>query len=635
MMQYIRERATSKFAKFLFLGIIISFFGFGGSGFFNSINDSTVAKVNGEKIPTGVLSNAYTNYLQNNGGVLPEGVDAKTVKTQVLNSLIQEMVIAQAAEKMGIVASDDEIRTAIKSLTFLHNAEGQFDPNLYQVYLQQQGLTPAQWEENLRQQLTLQLLVSAIGNSVIITEANLEDFAKVDRENRDLAIITLPLEQFAKDVAVTDEMIATYYEQNKAKYLTEPRVKLAYVTLPEVNTDNVTVSEEEITERVLALKAKQQDNETRSANHLIIQFSTEAEKEAAVSTLNKLYDELTNGSLTFDDAKAQITALSDGLFYETGVVKKSANMQSVDEALFAMAKDEQYAKPVMSENAVHLIHLLTVNDGSDVADDSMIDDAKAALLKEKKEALTSDNVQRFQEVAEKNSDTLDLVAQEFNVEPTMTDWLNMTSKAGELADANTFQVVSQEMVLTGGKNSEAYHTDNQDIRIVRVEAYEDARPLTLDEAKDDIQETLTAIETLKKGDAMIVAMNEQLKAGQSLDEVTTAQNLDAVNFDDVEIRTIVATAQENPQLIEPLIKGFEAQKTTPATLNTFATNGTLFAVMVKDIKPGSLSGYSADEQAQLKERLKSDMAQAETILFIQGLYEQSKIETYQVPFLAE
>ena len=117
--------------------------------------------------------------------------------------------------------------------------------------------------------------------------------------------------------------------------------------------------------------------------------------------------------------------------------------------------------------------------------------------------------------------------------------------------------------------------------------------------------------------------------------MTTAQNLDAVNFDDVEIRTIVATAQENPQLIEPLIKGFEAQKTTPATLNAFATNGTLFAVMVKDVKPGSLSEYSADEQAQLKERLKSDMAQAETILFIQGLYEQSKIETYQVPFLAE
>ncbi|WP_171973614.1 SurA N-terminal domain-containing protein, partial [Wohlfahrtiimonas larvae] len=338
MMQYIRERATSKFAKFLFLGIIISFFGFGGSGFFSSINDSTVAKVNGEKISTGVLSNAYTNYLQNSGGVLPEGNDAKIVKKQVLNSLIQEIVMTQAAKKMGVVASDDEIRAAIKSLTFLQNADGQFDPNLYQIYLQQQGLTSAQWEDNLRQQLTLQLLVSAIGNSVIITESNLEDFAKVDREKRNIAILALPLEQFAQDINVTDKMITEYYEQNQSKYVTEPRVKLAYVTLPEVDTDNVSVTNEEIAERVHAMKAKQQSNETRSADQLIIQFSTEAEKEAAIATLNKVYDELTNGSLTFEDAKTQVTALSDGLFYETGVVKRSENMQSVDQALFEMAK---------------------------------------------------------------------------------------------------------------------------------------------------------------------------------------------------------------------------------------------------------------------------------------------------------
>ncbi|WP_425445326.1 peptidylprolyl isomerase, partial [Wohlfahrtiimonas larvae] len=387
--------------------------------------------------------------------------------------------------------------------------------------------------------------------------------------------------------------------------------------------------------RVHAMKAKQQSNETRSADQLIIQFSTEAEKEAAIATLNKVYDELTNGSLTFEDAKTQVTALSDGLFYETGVVKRSENMQSVDQALFEMAKDEQFAKPVLSENAVHLIHLLTVNDGSDISDDSMMADAKTALLKEKKEALNAENIQRFQEVAEKNSESLDLIAQEFNIEPIKTDWLNMTSKTGELADSNTFQVATQELVLTGGKNSEAYHTDNQEVRIVRVEAYEESRPLTLEEAKDEIQETLAAMETLKKGDQVITDMNEQLKAGKPLEDIAEAQNIKINRFDGVEIRTIVTTVQDQPELIEPLVKGFEVQKSTPATLNAIAANGMLFAVMVKDVIPGSLSEYTEEEQTQLKERLKSDMAQAETILFIQGLYEQSKIETYQVPFLAE
>ena len=635
-MQYIRERATSKFAKFLFLGIIISFFGFGGSGFFNSMSDSTVAKVNGEKISTGALSNAYTNYLQNNGGVLPEGVQAKAVKEQVLNSMIQEMVVAQATAKMGIVASDEEIRNAIKSLTFLQGANGEFDQNLYKVYLQQQGLTSAQWEENFRQQLTLQLLVSAIGNSVIVTEANLEDFAKVDREKRDLSIVTLPLERFSNDVAVTDEMITTYYEQNKDKYLADPRVKIAYVTLPEISTDNVEVSDEEVTASVIALKEKNKDNETRSSDQLIIQFSTDAERDAAVETLNQIYNELVEGALTYDDAKAKVTALSDGLFYETGIVKKSDNMQPVDEALFALAKDEQYAKPVMSENAVHLIHLLTVNDGSDISDDAMIADVKATLIKEKKEALKADHIQKFQEVAEKNSDSLDLIAQEFNIEPVKTDWLSLTNKSGELSDSKTYQVVNQELVLLGGKNSEAYHTDQQDIRIVRVEAYEDERPLTLDEAKEEIQETLTAMEMLKKAESVIVAMNEQLKGNnKTLDVLAAEQTVDVTNFDDVSIRTIMNIAQENPQMIEPLIKGFEVQKSEPAQLSSFAINGMLFAIMVNDVTPGSLSEYSSEEQMQLKERLKSDMAQAETILFIQGLYDQSKIETYQVPFLAE
>ena len=56
---------------------------------------------------------------------------------------------------------------------------------------------------------------------------------------------------------------------------------------------------------------------------------------------------------------------------------------------------------------------------------------------------------------------------------------------------------------------------------------------------------------------------------------------------------------------------------------------------MKKIVPGQLDSYSADEKDQLQARLKSDIGQAETILFIQGLYDQSKIETYQVPFLTE
>ena len=635
-MQYIRERATSKFAKFLFLGIIISFFGFGGSGLFDSMNDSTAAKVNGEKISTSTLSNAYTNYLQNNGGSLPEGADARSVKMQVLNGLIQEIVIAQAAEKMGIMASDEEVRSAILSMSFLKNSDGQFDPDLYKFYLQQQGLTAAQWEANLRQQLTLQMLINAIGTSAIVTESSLEDFAKIDREKRDLTVVTLPFDQFKEEVNVTDEMIATYYEQNKDKLLTDPRVKLSYVNLPELSLDDVSITEEEVNQKVAESKAKAKENETRDSDQLIIQFSTDAEKEAALAFLNNIYDELTKGSLTYEEAKEQVVAQPDGLFYATGVVKKSSNMQPTDEALFALAKDEKFSQPVVTENAVHLIHVLAINDGSDVPDDQLIADARNELLKAKRELQNAEHVQHFQEVAEKNSDTLDLLAEEFKVTPVTTDWLSLVEKNGELNDANTLQVITQEMVLSGGKNSEAYHTDNEEIRIVRVEAFEDARPLTLEEATPEIKAALVEIEAQKKFEALIADINEQLKSNDQSAESIFADHGFAINhYDGVETRTIFDLVKDQPELIEPLIRGFEVQKTEPVTFQGFVSNELATGVSVNNVIPGSLDEYSAEEKEQLKQRLKADIAQAETILFIEGLFDQSKIETYQVPFLAE
>lgn len=165
-------------------------------------------------------------------------------------------------------------------------------------------------------------------------------------------------------------------------------------------------------------------------------------------------------------------------------------------------------------------------------------------------------------------------------------------------------------------------------------AYEDARPLTLAEAKDQIKATLTSLETLKKGDAVIAEMNAQLKAGQTLEAISAEQNLNVKHFDGIEIRSIF-TMQDQPQWIEPLVQGFRADKSEPATLNAVAANGELYGVVVKNVMAGDLSEYNEDERNQLKEQVKADMARAETLLFINGLYEQSKIETYQVPFLAE
>lgn len=633
MMQYIRERATSKFAKFLFLGIGISFLGFGGSSMMGSLGDPAVAKVNGEKISTSVLTQAYMNYLREQGGVTPEGTAALMVKRNVLNGLIQEQVMQQATEKMGIMASNEAVRDAIHKMPFLQE-NGQFSKQLYQYYLQQQGLTAEQWENLLRRDMTTQLLIQAISNSVIVPEESVEAFAKIDREKRDLSVISVPLDRFVKDAIVTDEMLAAYYESHKQAFLTEPRVKIAYVSLPELATAEVSVTTEEVAAKKAEILEKQKATESRNSDQLIIQFSTEDEKQKALSALTSISDALKAGNLSFEDAKADIEKNPEGLYYQTGNLRSNGT-QGIEKALFALTMDAPYSAPIVTDNAVHVVRLLAI-DGDDALSDAALTAKATAEVKQAKEAaMKAEYEQRFQEVAEKNAESLDLLAQEFNTTPVQTDWLSLTEKTGALQDQATFEMISQEMQLLGGKNSEAYQADNGEIRIVRVEAYEAARPLTFDEAQPQIKAALVRSEAEKKARALIDAINIELAEGKALADVAAKHDLTVKNYTDLSAVDINDAANNDPEMAAVLEQGFSVAKTQPAAFVALSINDHVDGVIVNGIEPGKLSDYTQEELTLIRQYLRSDMANAETLLFMQGLYDQSKIEVYQVPFLTE
>ncbi|MBS7823879.1 SurA N-terminal domain-containing protein [Wohlfahrtiimonas chitiniclastica] len=633
MMQYIRERATSKFAKFLFLGIGISFLGFGGSSMMGSLGDPAVAKVNGEKISTSVLTQAYMNHLREQGGVTPEGAAALMVKKNVLNGLIQEQVMQQATEKMGIMASNEAVRDAIHKMPFLQE-NGQFSKQRYQYYLQQQGLTAEQWENLLRRDMTTQLLIRAISDSVIVPQESIEAFAKIDREKRDLSVISVPLARFVKDAIVTDEMLAAYYESHKHEFSTEPRVKIAYVTLPEVTNDEITVTTEEVAAKKAEILEKQKVAESRNSDQLIIQFSTEEEKQKALAALTTISDALKAGNLSFEEAKAEIEQNPEGLYYQTGNLRINGT-QGIETALFGLTMDAPYSAPVVTNNAVHVVRLLAIDGNDALSDEALTAKATAAVKQSKEAAIKANHEQHFQEVAEKNSESLALLAQEFNTTPVETDWLSLTEKTGALKDQATFDMISQEMQLVGGKNSEAYQADNGEIRIVRVQAYEAARPLTFDEAKPQIETALVRSEAEKKARGLIDAINIELAEGKTLADVASKHDVTVKNYTDLSAVNINEAANNDPEIAAVLEQGFSVARTYPAAFVALSINDHVDGVIVNNIEPGKLSDYTEEELTLIGQYLRSDMANAETLLFMQGLYDQSQIEVYQVPFLTE
>ena len=80
---------------------------------------------------------------------------------------------------------------------------------------------PAQFEEDQRDQLTMQRLYSIILDSVHVTEAEVRDRYRIDQEKINLNYIKLPISDLTSQVKLTEDEIKKYYERNKES-LKEP-----------------------------------------------------------------------------------------------------------------------------------------------------------------------------------------------------------------------------------------------------------------------------------------------------------------------------------------------------------------------------------------------------------------------------
>ena len=92
-------------------------------------------------------------------------------------------------------------------------------------------LLPAQFEEDQRDQLTIQRLYSIILDSVHVTEAEVRDRYRIDQEKINLNYIKLPISDLTAQVKLTEDDIKKYYERNKESLKEPLKIQLEYLQL--------------------------------------------------------------------------------------------------------------------------------------------------------------------------------------------------------------------------------------------------------------------------------------------------------------------------------------------------------------------------------------------------------------------
>ncbi|PLX50433.1 MAG: hypothetical protein C0613_04205 [Desulfobulbaceae bacterium] len=363
MLEFLRKQTKSPLIQAIIVVIVLVFV-FWGTNMGGGGKRDAVATVNGEAIGIGEYSREYSRMIdslrEQFGGSLPRGlVESLGIKDQILQRLIQQKLMVQGAEEMGLHVSKWELQKEIMAQPYFQ-VDGTFDNDRYKQLLAQNKMAPKQYEESLRLDLLAQKVSALLPQFAVLTEQEINERFAFANTGIKLAYYQLKDDDFSGKVTVTDSELASYFDQHKEEYKTAPQVRINYLAFP---MDQVmaamTIEDEEINSYYQQNISTYQKPEQRTARHILIKADGTNDDESKARA-EEILAQLRNGA-DFSELARKFsedpgTAGQGGAL---GTFSRGQMVPAFDEAVFGLAEGE-ISDLVKTRFGYHIIEVQSV-----------------------------------------------------------------------------------------------------------------------------------------------------------------------------------------------------------------------------------------------------------------------------------
>ncbi|MFP8842715.1 SurA N-terminal domain-containing protein [Shewanella baltica] len=615
MLEKIRDGSQGVIAKGILVLVILSFAFAGVSSYLGSTTDVPAAEVNGDIITKAELEQAYQSERSRMEQQLGEmfaalSADEKylqSIKQSVLERLVADKLIDQAAKAMGLRVSDEQIIAAVKTEPAFQT-DGKFDNDRYQAILRQLGYQPQAFRDMMRVDMTRRQLTAALVGTEFVLAGEAKQLAELQGQTRDVRYLVVDSAPFLATAVVTDEQVKNYYDANQGQFMSPEMVSLEYVELNAADfAKNNPVSDEEAQAYYEEHKAQYVSNEKRLAAHILVMPGSD--EAAAKAKAEDLAKQLDSGADFADLAKANsddtLSAEQGGKldWFEPGVMDPA-----FDAALFALNKG-QHSAVVKTDFGFHIIKLLDVQPGVTVP----FADVKAKIVAQLQDKKAVDQFYSLQSKLADTSyevpDTLSETAKAVGVDIKTTPLFSRDNVPVALNKPDLVKAAFSETVMLKGLNSEVIELEPNHVVVVRVKEHHDAGTLALAEVKANITERLKQDQANEAARAKAQELMAQVKAG--------ATDLGLV---------AKAKLGRGAQDVDAAIVGKAFQMPTPSTSPVVDTVGLAngYAVVALD-KVNAAEGVSDELVNALKQRLNAQYSEADYRGLIDSLKANAKV----------
>jgi peptidyl-prolyl cis-trans isomerase D len=291
------------FAVLVVLGLVVAGYNRGGGqAIANPANSrEALARVGGEEVTVAdytLLKKKIEAQYSNLGGQISLAQLGMTPE-RILDQAINARVALQEARRLGLAASDEEVRDFIqKQFTDPTSGTG-FDFQRYRDYVQRTYGSVPLYEQSVRDALAANKLRAYVTAGVQVSEAEVKENYERENAQFDLTYVSVEAAELAKKINPSDEELRQYFDAHKTDYrFLEPQKQIRYVFINQEKVgQKLNISDEELRKEYDALSPENKMAGVR-VQQIVLKVPDPKQDQEVLSKASQLVGQIRKDDLT-------------------------------------------------------------------------------------------------------------------------------------------------------------------------------------------------------------------------------------------------------------------------------------------------------------------------------------------------
>lgn len=611
----------------LFLLVIPSFVMFGIEGYSRFTDKAAaVAHVDGQKISQQEWDDAHKREVDRIRAQMP-GVDPKLLDSQqarlaTLEQMVNERVLAVAAQKQLLVTSDARLARDLQQnpvIAGLRGPDGKLDMDRYRQLAASQGMSPEMLENRVRQDLSSRQVLAPLQASALPLVKQTDAALQAYLQRREIQVQKFAAKDLAAKVQVSDADLESFYKDHAERFRSTESADVEYLVLDAASLmASISLPEQDVKTYYEQNLQRLAGQEQRRASHILINAPKDApaaERDKARAQAEALLEQVRKAPKTFAEV-ARKHSQDPGSAAKGGDLDffaRGAMVKPFEDAVFGM-KEGEVSPLVESEFGFHIIQLTGIKAPKAPSFESMRPQLEADLRKQQAQRKFAELADSFSNAVYEQADALKPVADKLKLTLKQAKGVTRLPGAGvpaELANAKVLQALFSEDSVNKHRNTEAIEIGANTLVSARVAKHYPSVVRPFNEVRDDVRKQFVQNRSVElartEGQARLAALKAQTDAAAIGQTVVVSRD----------------QLQSQPQaLVDAALRADPAK--LPAYVGVDLGQEGYAVVRVGKIVPREAP--SAEQAAQTRQQFAQLRSQAEIQAYLAALKKQFKAE---------